>query len=394
MLYKEFKGDKLSQLGYGLMRLPVTETGAIDEAETTKLVEYALECGVNYFDTAYPYHGGNSEIVIGNILKNHPRDSFFLADKFPGHIICDDHTPAPIFEEQLQKCQVDYFDYYLLHNVTECSLDTYLDTKWGIMDYFIEQKKQGRIRHLGFSTHGEIPTIKKFLERYGEHLEFCQLQINYVDWTLQQSKEKYDLVRSNGLGVWVMEPVRGGRLVKLDPKQEARLKERHPEYSQADWCFRFVQELPDVYMTLSGMTTMMQMVSNVSIYNSFVPLTLEDKAVLASVAVDLTSQGPQCTACRYCVDKCPMGIDIPRIMELYRDLLFALSPTIGMRIDAMPEGSRPADCIQCGNCSTMCPQDLDIPFVMKDFAERLSKTKSWAQVSKERLEANKKVIRP
>ncbi len=389
MLYKDFKGDKLSQLGFGLMRLPVREDGSIDEELTEKMIDRAYHSGINYFDTAYPYHGGKSELVAGKILKKYPRDSFFFADKFPGHQICDDHTPAPVFEEQLKKCQVEYFDYYLLHNVTEGSLDVYLDPKWDIVNYLVEQKKRGRIRHLGFSSHGDLATLKTFLDKYAEYVEFCQLQINYVDWTLQKSREKYDLVSSYGLKVWIMEPVRGGRLAKLNEEQSDQLKKLNPEYSNADWCFRFVQEMDNAYMTLSGMTSMDQLESNLNIYKDRKPLTEEEHAALEKIAKELTSLGPQCTACRYCVEGCPKHIDIPRIMNLYNDLLFSPSISIDMKIAAMDGDRRPAACIKCGKCKNVCPQKLDIPFVMSDITERMSHMKSWAELCKERLEAAK-----
>ena len=190
MIIKSFKDKKLSLLGFGTMRLPMNEDGSIDEVQTREMVDYAIRHGVNYFDTAYPYHGGQSEIVIGKILKDYPREKFYLANKFPGHQIAESYDPKAIFEEQLEKCGVEYFDFYLLHNVYENSIETYMDPKWGILDYFKEQKRLGRIKHLGFSTHGSLETIKKFLDYCGDDMEFCQIQLNYLDWTLQNGKEK------------------------------------------------------------------------------------------------------------------------------------------------------------------------------------------------------------
>ena len=234
MIYRDFKGEKLSLLGFGAMRLPVKD-GEIDEEQTFEMVDYAIKNGVNYFDTAYGYMNGKSEIVIGKALKRYPRESFCLATKMPGHQISDTYYPAEIFEDQLRKCQVDYFDFYLLHNVYEESIKVYTDPKWGIMDYLLEQKKQGRIRHLGFSCHGLLPNLKEFLEIYGEHMEFCQIQLNYLDWTLQNAKEKYELLEQYNIPVWVMEPVRGGKLAKLSEVQENMLKSSEPERSIASW---------------------------------------------------------------------------------------------------------------------------------------------------------------
>lgn len=180
-----------SLLGFGTMRLPVTDDGCIDEAQTAEMVRFAIENGVNYFDTAYPYHGREAETVIGNILKEYPRASYSLATKYPGHQIASSYDPAAIFEEQLKKCGVDYFDFYLLHNVYENSIDVYMDPQWGIVEYFKEQKKLGMIKTLGFSTHGSIEIMERFLEYCGDDMDFCQIQLNYLDWTLQKGNERF-----------------------------------------------------------------------------------------------------------------------------------------------------------------------------------------------------------
>ena len=219
MQYSEACGEKLSRLGFGCMRLPLTEEKAIDEAELQRMVDYAIAHGVNYFDTAYPYHGGMSEICIGKALARHPRGEWFLADKYPGHQIASSYHPEEIFEEQLKKCGVEYFDFYLLHNVYENSIGVYTDPRWGILDYFKEQKRLGRIRHLGFSSHARPDTLKRFLDDAGDSMEFCQIQLNYLDWSLQDAKTKYELLTERGIPVWVMEPLRGGRLAAL-PEDE------------------------------------------------------------------------------------------------------------------------------------------------------------------------------
>ena len=234
MMTNDFQGKQLSRLGFGTMRLPTNADGSIDEARVAEMTAYALEHGVNYFDTAYPYHGGESERVIGRVLSKYPRDSYCLATKYPGHqIISTGYNPAEIFEEQLKKCGVEYFDFYLLHNVYEKSMEVYLDPRWGIVDYFKEQKRLGRIKHLGFSCHAETKGLKEFLDACGEDMEFCQIQLNYLDWTLQDAKSKYDLLTERGIPVWVMEPVRGGRLAKLSEPEEAKLKALRPEDSIA-----------------------------------------------------------------------------------------------------------------------------------------------------------------
>ena len=217
MIYKDFQDLKLSALGLGAMRLPVTDgkDGQIDETATAEMVKYAMDNGINYYDTAWGYHEGQSELVMGRVLSKYPRDSFYLASKFPGYDLENMPKVKEIFEKQLEKCQVEYFDFYLFHNVCEMNIDAYLDPQYGIYDYLMEQKKNGRIRHLGFSAHAECDVMKRFLEAYGEHMEFCQLQINYIDWNFQKAKDKVELLKEWNIPVWVMEPVRGGKLASL-----------------------------------------------------------------------------------------------------------------------------------------------------------------------------------
>ena len=198
MIYREFQGEKLSALGMGAMRLPVVDgdDARIDEAAAAAMVDYAMAHGVNYYDTAWGYHSGNSELVLGRALARHPRDSFYIADKFPGYDLSNMPKVQEIFEAQLKKCQVDHFDFYLFHNVCEMNIDAYLDPRYGIHDYLMEQKRNGRIRHLGFSCHGNLPVLKRFLEAYGKDMEFCQLQLNYIDWSFQNGREKVALLDS------------------------------------------------------------------------------------------------------------------------------------------------------------------------------------------------------
>ena len=319
MIYTDFHGEKLSLLGFGTMRLPLVPGGTpadIDEKTTADMVRYAMEHGVNYFDTAYPYHGGMSERVMGRVLKDYDRGSFYLATKYPGHQLSSHYDPAAIFEEQLEKCGVDYFDFYLLHNVYEKSIETYTDPRWGIIDYFLEQKKKGRIRHLGFSTHGGLELMERFLSQYGKDMEFCQIQLNYLDWTMQDAKAKCELLRRYNIPIWVMEPIRGGRLASLTPEDEARLRALHPEESVAAWAFRFLQGVEGVQMILSGMTTPEQMQDNVRTFAERRPLTEQEEKVLLDIAKGMYGAVP-CTGCRYCCDGCPMGLNIPMLLQIY-----------------------------------------------------------------------------
>lgn len=389
MIISKFQDKELSLLGFGTMRLPLMEDGTVDEGKVKEMVAYAMEHGVNYFDTAWPYHGGESEKVIGRVLAEYDRDSFYLATKYPGHQISKSYDPSAIFEEQLKKCGVDYFDFYLLHNVYENSIATYLDPQWGIIDYFKKQKKLGRIKHLGFSCHANMPGMVEFLDACGEDMEFCQIQLNYLDWTLQEAKEKYELLTERNIPVWVMEPVRGGRLANLSEEEEAKLKAVRPDESAVAWCFRFLQELPNVKMVLSGMSNMEQVMDNVKTFSERKPLSTEEWDLLQEIAEGMKDSIP-CTSCRYCCDGCPKGLDIPALLADYNEARFQPTINIGMRIESLSEEKRPSACIGCGKCTQICPQKIDIPKAMKDFAETLEKLPSWAAICRQREETEQK----
>lgn len=386
MILTEFEGERLSLLGFGTMRLPTLPDGAIDRAQTREMVDYALAHGVNYFDTAYPYHNGLSEVVIGEALRAYPRERWFLADKYPGHQISARYDPAAVFEEQLRKCGVAYFDFYLLHNVYENSIHTYRDPRWGIVDYFREQVRRGRIRHLGFSTHGNVPLMRAFLDEYAEDMSFCQIQLNWLDWTLQSAKEKVELLAAYNIPVWVMEPLRGGRLCQLDDAAKARLSALRPEESVPGWSFRFLQGMPGVKMVLSGMSSLEQMRQNIDIFAERKPLKDAEQAALLDIAEGMKDAVP-CTGCRYCTARCPKGLDIPLLLAEYNDARFSPNFNIGMRIDALPVDKRPDACIGCGACARMCPQRIDIPAAMKDFSARLETIPKWADICRAREEA-------
>ena len=375
MIYKDFKGKRISLYGMGAMRLPVIDgdDSRIDEAATFEMVDYAMEHGVNYFDTAWGYHGGNSETVMGKALARHPRDSYYLADKFPGYDLSNMDKVREIFEEQLRKCGVDHFDFYLIHNVCELNIDAYLDPKHGIHDYLMEQKRNGRITHLGFSVHGSYDVMKRFLDAYGKDMEFCQVQLNYVDWGFQDAKTKVELLRSIGIPCWVMEPVRGGRLANLSEAEADVLKSMRPDEAPVAWAFRFLQSIPEVTVILSGASNMEQMRQNIAICEEDRPLDgkeMERLLVLGRSMVD--AKAAPCTACRYCLSHCPKGIDIPRMIELYNEHVFTGGGFIApMALAAVPQDRQPSACVGCGKCAEVCPQRIDIPGIMKDFVQKL-----------------------
>ncbi len=267
---------------------------------------------------------------------------------------------------------------------------TYLDERWGILEYFKEQKRLGRIRHLGFSCHGRTELLKEFLDAAGEDMEFCQIQLNWLDWTLQDAKGKVELLNRHNIPIWVMEPVRGGRLARLEEAAEAKLKALRPEETIPAWGFRFLQGIPGVTMVLSGMSNMEQMLDNIKTFSSPAPLSEEELNVLLDIAEGMKDSVP-CTACRYCTKECPLGLDIPMLIATYNELRFANAMNVSMRLEGMAAEKQPGACLACGKCARMCPQLIDIPGVMKDLAARVEKLPKWADLCRQREEAAAKL---
>lgn len=383
MQTSELCEQRVSRLGFGAMRLPTLPGGAIDEQQVFDMVDLAMRGGVNYFDTAFPYHGGLSEVVLGKALARYPRESFYLATKYPGHQIASSYDPKGVFEEQLSKCGVDYFDFYLLHNVCESSLPAYTDPKWGIIDYFVEQKRAGRIRHLGFSSHARPETLAAFLDRYGDVLDFCQIQLNWLDWTLQNGKQKYELLTARNLPIIVMEPLRGGRLSSLAPEAHASLAALDPSRSDTDWALRWLHGIPGVTVVLSGMSSLPQMQENIATFEREAPLSESECAVLAQIAEGLKDSVP-CTGCRYCCEGCPAGLDIPALISEYNDMKVQVSFTPVMRLESLPADKLPHACLQCGSCMHVCPQGIRIPEVLADLAALFDRAPKWAAICEQR----------
>ena len=375
MIYRNFQDLKLSALGMGAMRLPTVggNDAEVDTAAVQAMVDYAMEHGVNYYDTAWGYHNGNSETALGGALKKHPRESFYLADKFPGYDLSNMGKVKEIFEKQLEKCGVSYFDFYLFHNVCEMNIDAYLNPEYGTYDYLIEQKKAGRIRHLGFSAHGAYPVMKRFLEAYGKDMEFCQIQLNYMDWEFQDAKKKIELLKEYNIPVWVMEPLRGGKLASLAADDEAALRALRPQEGIPAWAFRFLQSIPEVVVTLSGMSNMEQLQDNIHTFEEDKPLSKEEMDALLAIADKMVnSKALPCTACHYCTSHCPQGLDIPSLLSLYNEHCVTgggfLAP---MALMAVPKDKQPSACIGCRSCEAVCPQQIKISEAMADFTKML-----------------------
>ena len=394
MIYRDFQDVKLSALGMGAMRLPVVDgdDSKIDEAAAFAMVDEAMARGVNYYDTAWGYHNGNSELVMGKALARHPREKFYLATKFPGYDLSNMGKVEEIFEKQLEKCQVEYFDFYLFHNVCEMNIDAYLDPKYGTYDYLLAQKKNGRIRHLGFSAHGDYDVMKRFLEAYGKDMEFCQIQLNYLDWDFQDAKRKVELLNQWNIPVWVMEPLRGGKLASLAPEDEAKLKALRPDEGIPAWAFRYLQSIPSVVVTLSGMSNMEQMKDNIATFEMDKPLNETELETLHAIAQGMVKKIVlPCTACHYCTSHCPQGLDIPNLLSLYNEHCFTQGGFIApMALSAIPADKQPSACIGCGACAAICPQRIDIPAAMKDLAEKLAGIPKWTDICRQREKAARK----
>lgn len=375
MIYSDFQGIKLSGLGLGMMRLPVVDgnDSIVDEVKAAEMIDYAMKNGINYYDTAWGYHSGNSEITAGKFLSAYPRENYYLASKFPGYDNSNMPKVKEIFEKQLEKCQTSYFDFYLFHNVYEGNIDDYLNPEFGILDYLLEQKKNGRIRHLGFSAHGDLDVIQRFLDAYGEHMEFCQLQINYMDWHFQNAKEKTELIQRYNIPVWVMEPLRGGKLADAPENMKKEMLAMRPDESIPAWAFRFLQSI-GATMVLSGMSDMKQLKENIAVWETDKPLSPEEfDRIIALADYETQKGGLPCTACHYCTSHCPQELPIPELIALYNEHKITgggfLAP---MAVGSMPQNKRPANCIGCQNCEQVCPQQIKISKAMKEFSEAIN----------------------
>ena len=365
----------MPKLGFGLMRLP-TKEDRIDQDRLCHMVDAYMQAGMNYFDTAYVYHGGNSEKAIREALvKRYPRDRFMLATKLPAWCMKEPGDRDRIFNEQLNRCGVEYFDFYLLHSIEDGGNgETYerLDCfNWGM-----QKKAEGKIRHFGFSFHGSPAYLIQVLDRHPE-IEFVQIQLNYADWNnpVVRSGELYEILHNRNIPIIVMEPVKGGTLARLKPELEEMFRAARPSASAASWALRFVGSLPGVMTILSGMSTEDQMADNIGTFSAFEPLSGEEKNLVDKVrAIMLDIPQIGCTSCRYCTPGCPMKISIPDVfravntMTLYGDVFRPKAFYGGV----IGQGhGRASECIGCGQCEGVCPQHLPIIELLKEASEKL-----------------------
>ena len=390
MLYNDFHGLKLSRLGFGCMRFALDPaTGEIDQDKVNAMFDLAYSSGVNYYDTAYPYLDGKSENAMAEALKKYPRESYYIADKFPGHSLPGPIDNIALFNISLERCRTDYFDFYLLHNITEWSVKIYESEEYHIIPDILKMKEEGKIRHLGFSFHGGPDLLERLLTKYEGVFEFVQIQCNYLDWTLQDAKSKYEIITKHGLGVWVMEPCRGGKLATLPEESSNRLKELNPDASDASYAFRFLQGLPNIRMILSCMNEDFQVEDNLNTFKEYNPLSPAEEKLLFEIAEGM-KKGVPCTGCRYCCAGCPMGLDIPYLLQCYNDYKYSSSLTSSMRLDGLDPDKKPSCCIGCGQCAHACPQGIDVPAALAELNELYTNGPNWAQAAKGRHESIKK----
>ena len=368
MLKKQYKFTDTcpSVLGLGMMRLPKAREGSedIDRAKAQEIVDYAYSHGINYFDTAYRYLAGDSELFVGEALKKYPRESFYLASKMP---IWEANTPADvekIFNDQLKRCQVEYFDFYLCHSQNKENFKKIRE--FGAYEFLSKMKEEGKIRHLGFSFHDTPDVLKEIVETYS--WDFAQIQLNYLDWEMQDAKAQYEILTEHGIPVMVMEPVRGGALASLCEESDRMLKEARPEKSVASWAIRYAASLPNVQVVLSGMSNMEQLQDNISTMTDFEPLSEREREVLEQ-ALDVYRRNHliPCTGCRYCMD-CPFGVDIPGVFKLYNQYKISKYKEGFLRGYRELGKSGPESCRACGACMRHCPQKIQIPERMKEIA--------------------------
>lgn len=367
MKYTDFKDNKVSLLGMGCMRLPVDSEGSVDETEAIKIIRHGIDNGITYVDTAYMYHDGLSEKVLGKALRDGYRNKVLLADKMPPWLAKSEEDIEKIFNKQLERLQTDYIDMYLVHNVSG-KLWKFTE-KYNVLDFLTKKKEEGKIRYIGFSFHDDYEFFEEVIDKYP--WDFTQIQLNYIDEDFQAGVKGLKLTGKKGLPVVIMEPLKGGRLASTMPpavdKIWSAMKEKR---TPVDWAFRWVADFPEVMTVLSGMSSYDQLEDNLKIFADLESgnMTSEEKQIISDVAAKFREIIEyDCTKCRYCMP-CPKKIDIPRSIDLYNQLgIYDNTEAIKVEYSWMIP-NLPSKCITCRQCESHCPQNLPISDIMKKAA--------------------------
>lgn len=370
MQYKTFKDNiRLSRLGMGVMRLPVLDgdESRIDYEKSQKLIDLCMDQGINYYDTAYIYHGGNSEEFLGKALAKYPRDRFYVTDKYNFQAEPDYKKQ---FSDQLKRMNMDRIDFYLLHGIQDDFADEMVSN--GCIEYFDERKKAGQIRYLGFSFHGSAEKLQHLLTLYS--WDFVQIQLNYYDWYYGDAKDLYEILEGADIPVMVMEPVRGGMLANLNEKAVEELAANSSGKSQASWALRWVMSLSQVQVVLSGMSTEDQILENVHTFSTDEPITEEEQNRIQRAAkTQYEAVAVACTGCHYCTPNCPKKLDIPYLLKNYNEAKLGGVWRI-THLMQMPKEQQPSACVGCRACMKHCPQSLEIPQYLKELSDMLKNT--------------------
>lgn len=351
-------GIETSLLGFGCMRFPTTKDGEIDEKEAFKMIDTAYENGVNYFDTAYVYHDGKSEVVTGKALDRYPRHTYYLATKLPVWEVNKPEDVERILDEQLSKLHKDYIDFYLLHAMDGKKWDKMVEL--GVPEICEKMKEKGKIKYFGFSFHDEYSEFERMLKAWD--WDFCQIQLNYMDIELQAGLKGYRLAEQMDIPVVIMEPIKGGNLAVLPDETEKLFKKERPESSMAEWALRWVATKPHIMTVLSGMSNMQQTMENIATFTDFEPMTEQENNIVMKAAATIRSRVANgCTGCGYCMP-CPAGVDIPHNFHIWNQ--YHMYKNIG-GLDWMwncdiAEEKKSDKCIKCGKCEQLCPQRISI----------------------------------
>ena len=369
MEYRNLDSEKVSLLGFGCMRFPCTSDGKIDEEEATKMLDLARNSGVNYFDTAYPYHNKESEPFVGKYLSKLTRESFYVATKLPYWEVHCIEDAKRIFESQLERLQVDYVDFYLIHALNKGRWEEM--ESYGVYDYCAQLKKEGKIKHLGFSFHDDYQAFETIIT--AKQWDFCQIQYNYMDTEEQAGDEGYELAKRLGVPLVIMEPIKGGSLANLPEVITNHFKKVDETRSTASWALRWVGSHDNVKVILSGMTTMKQVEDNLKTFDVFEPLNAKEQEAVEIVTCNLKQRiNNGCTGCNYCMP-CPAGVNIPYNFKIWNT--YGIYENVGSTnwewTNSIDEKEKAKNCVSCGKCETVCPQKLPIREHLKQLQNEL-----------------------